>query len=170
MTRFAILDVPPGSLILAATERGPSRVILTRRRGRAAMSLARKYLPDATHDARLLPHLQRALEDYFAGKPVRFDIRPDWAGLTPFCRKVLEACARIPYGQTVSYGQLARRVGRGGAARAVGQALARNPVPIIIPCHRVITSQGRLGGFSAEQGVALKRRLLAMEAGTGDRP
>jgi methylated-DNA-[protein]-cysteine S-methyltransferase len=155
---------------MAATDHGPSRMILTRRRGRSARALAHKCLPDATHDPAVLPHLQRALHNYFAGKPVRFDVHFDLAGLTPFCRKVLRACARIPYGRTMTYGQLARQVGRPDAARAVGRAMACNPVPIIIPCHRVITAQGTLGGFSAEQGVALKRWLLQMEARAGDRP
>jgi methylated-DNA-[protein]-cysteine S-methyltransferase len=169
MIRFTILDVPPGSLIMAATDRGPSRVILTRRRGRSARALANKCLPEAIYNPALLPDLQRTLHEYFSGKPVRFDVHFDPAGLTPFCLKVLRACARIPYGRTETYGQLARQVGNPGAARAVGRAMSCNPVPIIIPCHRVITAQGRLGGFSAEQGVGLKRWLLQMEARAGDR-
>ena len=164
MTRFAILSVPTGSLILAASERGPSRVILTRRRGPAALALAKRELPEAAHDPKILPGLQDELRAYFAGRPVTFHTRPDLSGLTPFQKMVLRACARIPYGQTMSYADLAKRVGWPGAARAVGAAMARNPVPIIIPCHRVITAQGGLGGFSAEHGVALKRWLLAMEA------
>lgn len=164
MIRFTILTVPSGSVILACTGRGPSRVILTARRGRDSLALAREELPGAEHVQRLLPELERELLAYFAGKPTRFHARPDLSGLTPFHQAVLRACARIPYGGTATYGELAERVGRPKAARAIGTAMARNPVPIIIPCHRVITSQGTLGGYSAEQGVALKRQLLEMEA------
>jgi methylated-DNA-[protein]-cysteine S-methyltransferase len=164
MIRFTVLPVPPGSLILAAGERGPSRVILTRRRGRAALALAKRELPEAAQDPKMLPGLQDELRSYFAGRHVTFHVRPDLSGLTPFQQTVLQACAKIPYGQTTSYANLAKRVGRPGAARAVGAVMARNPVPIIIPCHRVITAQGTLGGFSAEHGIALKRWLLEMEA------
>jgi len=164
MTRFTVLPIPSGSLILAASERGLSRVILTRRRGRAALALAKRELPEAAHDPKMLPGLQSELRTYFAGRPVTFHVRPDLSGLTSFQQAVLQACAKIPYGQTTSYADLARRVGRPGAARAVGAVMARNPVPIIIPCHRVITAQGGLGGYSAEQGISLKRWLLEMEA------
>lgn len=169
MHRFAILDIPPGALILAASDRGPSRVILTRRRGRSATAAAREQLPGADHDPDLLPELQSELRSYFDGQPVRFHVRPDLTGLTPFQQAALRACARIPYGRTVTYAKLARRVGKPKAARAVGAVMARNPVPIIIPCHRVITSRGTLGGFSAEHGVRLKRWLLEMEARSADR-
>ena len=164
MSRFTILDIPSGSLILVCSEHGPSRVILTRRRGREAIALAGRELPEADYTAHLLPELEDELADYFAGRPVTFHARPDLTGLTPFQQEVLRACARIPYGKTATYAELAKRVGRPGAARAVGSAMASNPVPIIIPCHRVITSQGTLGGFSAEQGVALKCQLLEMES------
>jgi methylated-DNA-[protein]-cysteine S-methyltransferase len=103
--------------------------------------------------------------DYAAGGKVRFDdIAVRTAATTPFQRRVLAACRAIPFGQTRSYRDLARRAGAPGAARAVGSVMARNACPLIIPCHRVIASDGRIGGFSAPQGVALKRRLLNMEA------
>jgi methylated-DNA-[protein]-cysteine S-methyltransferase len=126
--------------------------------------LAGRELPDADYTARLQPELEDELGDYFEGRPVVFRAKPDLTGLTPFRQEVLRACARVPYGKTTTYAELAERVGNPAAARAVGSAMANNPVPIIIPCHRVITSQGELGGFSAEQGVALKRKLLEMEA------
>jgi methylated-DNA-[protein]-cysteine S-methyltransferase len=85
----------------------------------------------------------------------------DLDGLPPFQRKVLLAERRVPYGRTITYGALAAKVGRPRAARAVGQALAHNPVPLVVPCHRVIAAGGGLGGFGG--GLALKRRLLALE-------
>jgi methylated-DNA-[protein]-cysteine S-methyltransferase len=87
----------------------------------------------------------------------------DMTGVAPFHQQVLKAARDIPCGTTISYGELARRVGSPGAARAVGRALGQNPFPIIVPCHRVLTSDGRTGGFSASGGAATKLRLLALE-------
>ncbi len=123
-----------------------------------------RSLTDARHDPRLFPHLQKQLRDYFDGRSVEFDVPVDFSPLSPFQRKVLSACAEIGYGRTMTYGQLARRIGSPHAARAVGGALARNPIPLVIPCHRVIAGDGSLGGFSAPQGVTLKRRLLDLES------
>ena len=103
------------------------------------------------------------LADYFLGRKVRFTATLDLTPLTPFARKVLTALARLPYARTITYGQLAKRIGAPNAARAVGSVLARNPLPVIIPCHRVLTRTGALGGFSAPDGPNLKRRLLALE-------
>ena len=99
--------------------------------------------------------------EYLAGQRQEFTVPVDWRGQTAFTRQVLEACARVPYGETVSYGELARQIGSPKAARAVGQALGRNPVPLIVPCHRVIAGGGGLGGFGG--GLAMKRRLLELE-------
>lgn len=92
------------------------------------------------------------------------DVAIDESHLTAFERSVVKACRAIPYGETMSYGQLAAKVGRAGAARAVGRVMATNRYPLVVPCHRVLASGGGLGGYSAPQGLAMKRRLLAMEA------
>lgn len=84
-------------------------------------------------------------------------------GLTDFSRKVYEACCSIPAGQTISYGKLSELIGKHGAARAVGGTLGKNPIPLIIPCHRVISSNGGIGGFSAMGGTELKKKLLTIE-------
>jgi len=108
--------------------------------------------------------LLEKLKAYLFGERVDFKDEPlRLTDCTPFQRKVLEACRQIQYGETTSYAGLARLVGQPGAARAVGGVMRRNPVPIIIPCHRVLSSGGGLGGFSAPGGVSLKERLLAME-------
>jgi methylated-DNA-[protein]-cysteine S-methyltransferase len=115
--------------------------------------------PDA--DDPLLGEAARLLEGYFAGRGVCFDLPLDPAGISGFGRAVLDACARIPHGATATYGELAAQIGRPGAARAVGQALGRNPLPVVIPCHRVIGADGRLVGFGS--GLGMKRRLLELE-------
>jgi methylated-DNA-[protein]-cysteine S-methyltransferase len=111
----------------------------------------------------LLERAERQLTAYFAGRRVTFDLPLDLTGQPPFRRKVLLEAAKIPCGQTTSYGELARRVGSPRAARAVGQAMARNPVAPIVPCHRVIGADGSLVGFGG--GLEAKARLLKMERG-----
>lgn len=113
----------------------------------------------------VLDRALRALEDYFAGRADPVGRVPvDLAGLAPFHRRVLETVAAcVPFGETVSYGELAEMVGRPRAARAVGGAMAANPVPIFVPCHRVLGAQG-LGGFGP--GPDVKRRLLSLEGHT----
>lgn len=102
------------------------------------------------------------LEAYFAGELRKFDLALTPEG-TPFQREVWSALTNIPYGETVSYGELARRLGRPNASRAVGAANGRNPIPIVIPCHRVIGADGSLTGFGG--GLSIKRRLLELEGG-----
>jgi len=163
--RYAAVPAPRGAVGILATERGVSRLFLTRRGVRQTEAMLRQQHPEARHEPDLLPELQRDLKDYFAGRPVRFEVPIDLSELTEFQRQVLEACAEVEYGRTVSYADLARRLRRPKAARAVGGALGRNPIPLVIPCHRVVASDGSLGGFSAEQGVSLKRWLLDLESG-----
>lgn len=98
--------------------------------------------------------------EYLRGRRKRFTVRPDLSG-TDFQKRVWREAMRIPYGKTISYGRLAARIGRPGAARAVGNALAINPVPLIVPCHRIILSNGGLGGFGP--GTPLKKQLIALE-------
>ncbi len=105
----------------------------------------------------------RQLADYFGARKVCFTAPLDLTPLTPFARRVLTALAHLPHGQTITYSQLAAQAGSPKAARAVGTVLARNPLPIVIPCHRVLTAAGTLGGFSAPAGTTLKQRLLDME-------
>jgi methylated-DNA-[protein]-cysteine S-methyltransferase len=110
-------------------------------------------------------HAERAvreLREYFAGKRRRFTVKLHLAG-TDFQRRAWAAMQEIPYGATISYGQQAKRIGKPRATRAVGTANGANPIPIIVPCHRVIASDGTLGGYAL--GLAMKRRLLALEHG-----
>lgn len=103
----------------------------------------------------------RQLAEYARGERRAFDLALDLAGQPPFRRRVLEELARVPYGETVSYGQLAERCGRPAAARAVGNAVGRNPVPVVLPCHRVVRSDGSTGEYGG--GRERKRQLLRLE-------
>jgi methylated-DNA-[protein]-cysteine S-methyltransferase len=105
------------------------------------------------------------LRRYSDGWPVDFaDVPLALEHLTPFARRVVAACRRVSWGQVISYGELAAQCGSPGAARAVGSVMAKNCFPLIVPCHRVLASGGALGGYSAPDGLRMKRRLLAMEA------
>lgn len=116
--------------------------------------------PDAWH-----PRLAKLLTAYAKGQAVDFlEIRIDQSHYTPFQFEVVQQCRRIPRGKTLSYGELAKLAGAAGAARAVGSVMAKNRYPLIVPCHRVIAAGGKLGGFSARQGVSLKQRLLELES------
>ncbi len=106
-----------------------------------------------------LAHLQA----YFAGKHHAFPLPIAWQILSPFQRRALQAVFAIPYGETRTYGEIATQIGQPGAARAVGRAVATNPMPIVIPCHRVISASGKLHGFSGPGGLRTKARLLALE-------
>jgi len=132
---------------------------------RAAIDALEPELLEMARPGDWNPPLVEQLQAYAAGVVVEFDeIELDPGSLSPFRRRVLRQCRRIPYGQTLTYGQLAARAGSPGAARAVGGCMAANRIPVIIPCHRVVSSGGRIGGFSAVRGVRTKQRLLAMEA------
>lgn len=112
--------------------------------------------------SRLAERTLGEIVEYLAGARKAFTVPVDLACLPPFSRRVLEAVARIPWGGATTYGALARAIGCPGGARAVGQALGRNPVPLLVPCHRVLAGGGLIGGFSC--GLDWKRRLLRMEA------
>jgi methylated-DNA-[protein]-cysteine S-methyltransferase len=124
--------------------------------------------PDLTCDActgNWNLRLARRLRAYASGKPETFrDVAVDLGPQTPFQRRVTACCRSIPRGRTLSYGELAARAGSPGAGRAVGQCMAANRVPLVIPCHRVVRSNGALGGYSGAGGQKLKRLLLDLEA------
>jgi len=159
---YAVFETTWGWLAALATSHGLRRLTLPAPDAATARA-ALAPPPTAREDAACLSDLIDDLRRYFSGQPVDFRISLDLDQGTPFQRQVWQTTRRIPRGSTRSYGWLASQTGRPRAARAVGQAMARNPVPIVVPCHRVVGGHG-LGGFSG--GLDIKRRLLALEAGT----
>jgi O-6-methylguanine DNA methyltransferase len=158
----ARVESPIGELRLASTEGGLAYLGLPKAGGRGLAGWLARFAPGARREAAFAPHRDviRQLLEYLEGKRTRFELPLDLRG-TPFQCDVWNSLLEIPYGQTRSYGEVARSLGRPGAMRAVGSANGANPVPLIVPCHRVIAAGGKLGGFGG--GLDLKRRLLAME-------
>ena len=153
---FTRMPSPVGRLTLVATDDGLGAILWEDDRpGRVPVRLDRE---DRRHP--VLVQAGRQLREYFAGRRTRFDLRLDVAG-TAFQRAVWNALMTIPFGETRSYGQIARQIGRPKAARAIGAASGRNPVSIVTPCHRVVGAAGRLTGFAG--GLEAKARLLALE-------
>ncbi|MHC4325154.1 MAG: methylated-DNA--[protein]-cysteine S-methyltransferase, partial [Planctomycetota bacterium] len=122
-------------------------------------------LPQAQFDGSFFKKLQKQITAYFEGSCVNFspDIPVSLDGFGGFSGKVLTACRAIEFGQRTTYAGLAKKAGRPAASRAAGNALANNPLPLIIPCHRVLRTDGKMGGFSASGGISFKKRLLALE-------
>jgi methylated-DNA-[protein]-cysteine S-methyltransferase len=146
---------------------GIARLVFDQPSERAAWRALGARPADPLEDHPVLVEVQQRLTHYASGKPDSLrDIPIDWSGMTAFQRHVLGACRRIPRGKTLTYAQLAQRAGSPKAARAVGRVMAGNRLPLIIPCHRVVGSGGRLGGFSSRSGLTMKERLLKMEAQT----
>jgi methylated-DNA-[protein]-cysteine S-methyltransferase len=165
MTHYCLFDTAVGPCGVAWSEHGLTRLQLpesdrSATEGRLRRSAARESKAVPPEIGRLIADIQ----SYMAGHRVDFaSVAIDLTEVEPFQQQVYTAARSVPWGQTVSYGELARQTGSPGAARAVGHALSRNPVPIIIPCHRILAKGHRIGGFSAPGGIFTKERLLALE-------
>ncbi len=162
--KYAIFSTAWGYFGLVADKKGLIRTCLPRSSRKTVEKCLLAGLGNPQFNKNLLKPLQKQITAYFAGKPVRFDTSLVLDKLPPFARKVLAACRKIPSGKTVSYSQLAGMIGKPRASRAVGSALARNPIPLIIPCHRVIHSDSSLGNFSAFGGTNTKKKLITLES------
>jgi methylated-DNA-[protein]-cysteine S-methyltransferase len=158
---YDIVDSPVGRLLVAATDRGLLRISfdadvdehlewLSRVAGRAILRAPRQ-----------VEGVKRELDEYFEGTRQVFDLEVDLRGLTPFADRVLRELARVPFGETATYAELATRAGNPGAARAVGMTMNRNRIPIVLPCHRVIGANGSLVGYAG--GLERKVALLTLE-------
>jgi methylated-DNA-[protein]-cysteine S-methyltransferase len=162
--KYTIFKTKWGYFGLAATGNGLLRTCLPLAKREKVESQLLRNFPNCRFDKALFKSAQKRVTAYFEGGCVNFnDIPVVLDGLGAFTRRVLTACRAIDFGKTVTYGRLAELAGKPDAARAVGGAMAKNPLPLIIPCHRVICANGSLGGFSAMGGVALKKRLLQLE-------
>ena len=166
---YARADSPFGDLLVAATPKGVVKVGFLHTGSEDAMlaELSERLSPRVMHAPARVDDARRQLDEYFAGRRRRFELRTDRALIQGFARAVLTQTARIPYGSFLTYGELAAEAGNPRAHRAAGTALARNPIPIVIPCHRVLRSGGVIGNYGG--GPEMKSRLLQLE-GANVRP
>jgi len=158
---FDVVDSPIGDLFVAASDRGLATISFDPDPESKLEQLARIGGPRVLRSSRSVDLARRELDEYFVGRRKRFDLAVDLRALPPFTVSVLEQLARVPYGETTTYGELARRVGHPRAARAVGTVMNRNRIPIVLPCHRVVGSTGDLTGYAG--GLDVKEALLELE-------
>ena len=163
MIKFATVSTKYGWVAMGASGAGLALLALPKSSRKAALSEIKEFALDAVEETSAFGDLPNRLQRYFNGERVLFPDRLDLRGATTFQRAVWDATISIPYGETRTYAWVAQQIGKPRALRAVGRALARNPFPIIVPCHRVVASNGNLGGFRG--GLELKKRLLELEAG-----
>jgi methylated-DNA-[protein]-cysteine S-methyltransferase len=160
---YRTVDTPVGSLLLAATDLGLLRVAYANEGHDVVLqALADHVSPRILHAPARLDEAARELDEYFAGRRHEFEIALDWRLSKGFRSTVLHALPRIAYGHTASYAAVAQLAGNPRAVRAVGSACATNPLPVVVPCHRVVRSDGALGGYLG--GIEAKRALLGLEA------
>jgi methylated-DNA-[protein]-cysteine S-methyltransferase len=163
---YATLDSPVGTLLLASTSKGLVRLAYIDHTEEDAVlaDLAARVSPRVLASPRKLDEPRRELEQYFAGAREHFELLLDWSLTRGFGRRVLQATAQIPFGSVSTYKQVATEAGSPRAHRAAGNALGSNPLPIVVPCHRVLHSSGGLGGYTG--GLERKRLLLEVEGVT----
>ena len=161
---YALVDSPVGALVAAATPRGLAALAYEDHHGGVDAvldALAERLSPRILEAPAKLDPVRRELDEYFAGARTAFDLPLDWALAGDFARRILQATAAIPFGEVRTYGEVAARAGNPKAARAAGRALGSNPIPIVVPCHRVVGVGGRLVGYTG--GLHRKEALLRVE-------
>lgn len=163
--KYTIFKTRPGYFGFCCTDKGVLRTCLPLKTRETVEDYLLAGIDDPVLDKDLLPDLYKQIIAYYEGDCVDFSKTPvDLSGLTPFTQKVLRACMKIKYGHTNTYKQLAEQVGSPYSARAIGGVMARNPIPLIIPCHRVLSANGSLCGFSAPGGLETKKWMLSIES------
>jgi len=159
---YGSMDSPVGELLVAVTDRGLVRVAFSsEEEDRVLTELAARVSPRVLRVPQRTDAVRRELDEYFAGARRDFDLPLDWSLVRGFAQGVLRATARVPFGETTTYRQVAEAAGSPRASRAAGNALGSNPIPIVVPCHRVLHSGGGLGGYAG--GLERKRTLLTLE-------
>ena len=156
-----IEDTPVGPLLVGVSDRGVCRISFDAEPEHHLEVLARQFGPRVLRSSKPVERVRRELDEYFAGRRRHFDVVPDVRFLPEYNRVVLEELARVEYGTTTTYGTLAAQTGNPRAARAVGTVMNRNPIPIVLPCHRVIGASGSLTGYAG--GLDRKEQLLRLE-------
>jgi methylated-DNA-[protein]-cysteine S-methyltransferase len=159
---YTLLDTGLGRLGLVGSTAGLRRIVLPQPSQEALLQLIMEGLPGAIADPSPFSDLPQRLRRYLRGEPISFDDELDLTHATPFRRAVWQVTRSIPYGETQSYGWIAQQIAKPKALRAVGQALAKNPFPIVVPCHRVVGKDGNLRGFGSS--LEMRKRLLDLEA------
>ena len=154
---------PIGNVMLAVTDRGLAALDFGVTKDKFISEVRRGLKSIPQHNPNKLSAIVKQVREYLLGKRTEFDLALDMRLMTDFQRTVLQATQTVPHGSVATYGEIAKRIGKPKAARAVGQALGRNPIPLVIPCHRVLASDGSLGGYSGGGGLATKRQLLQLE-------
>lgn len=165
VARYGRMDSPIGPLLIAVTDDGVCEIDFGRNHSThdfIRALTARGF--DPVHDQQAIAPVVEQLSEYFQGRRNTFDVPVDFSGLTPFTRDVLQATAGVPFGGVATYSEIARRIGNPGASRAVGNALGRNPIPVILPCHRVVPANRTLGKYTG--GADIKQTLLSIEGVT----
>lgn len=159
---YDTVESPIGTLLVATTEKGLVRIGF---RGEpedlVLEDLAKRLSPRVVRAPRRVAPVARELDEYFAGRRRRFEVPLDWSLVGPYARKVLRATAAIPFGKVSTYREVARKAGNPAASRAAGNALGSNPIPVVVPCHRVLRTNGTLGGYGG--GLDVKEHLLRLE-------
>ncbi len=156
------VDSPIGVLLVATTDKGLVRISFpTETEGVVLDELARRVSPRVVKAPARVAAVARELDEYFEGRRRTFDTPLDWRLVGPYARKVLRATAAIPFGKVSTYREVARKAGNPAASRAAGNALGSNPIPVVVPCHRVLRTNGSLGGYGG--GLDVKERLLRLE-------
>ncbi|HZS24308.1 MAG TPA: methylated-DNA--[protein]-cysteine S-methyltransferase [Gaiellaceae bacterium] len=157
-------DTPIGPLLVGVTDHGVCRISFDPEAEHQLEQLARRFGPRVLRSTRPVDHVRRELDEYFAGRRRHFDVDVDTRGLPDWHRRVLAELAHVEYGHTTTYGTLAALSGNARAARAVGTVMNRNPIPIVLPCHRVVGATGSLVGYAG--GLERKELLLRLEGVT----
>jgi methylated-DNA-[protein]-cysteine S-methyltransferase len=164
---YATVDSPFGPLLLAGTRKGLVTVAFPEQDTDEVLGLlAQRLSPRVLELPAALDPARRELDEYFDGKRRDFDLALDWSLIGTFASRVLRTTAAIPYGNSLTYGEVAGKIGSPGASRATGNALGSNPIPIVIPCHRVLRAGGAIGGYAG--GPERKQWLLAHEGAIGN--
>jgi methylated-DNA-[protein]-cysteine S-methyltransferase len=161
---YAVVGSPVGDLVVAATPKGLVNIAYEDFRGGldpVLENLAARLSPRILEQPARLDAVRRELDEYFAHRRTTFDLPIDWSLYSPFGRRVLQATAQIPFGSTATYGHVAAQAGNAKASRAAGRALGANAIPIVVPCHRVVGTSGKLTGYTG--GLHRKEALLRLE-------
>jgi methylated-DNA-[protein]-cysteine S-methyltransferase len=159
---YRFIDTPFGRFLAAVTRRGLVRIAFQPESPEEVLEeLAARISPRVLEEPRSLDEVVRELDEYFEGKRTRFELRLDWRLMSGFRKRVLRATAKIPYGRVATYRDMATKAGNAAATRAAGSALGSNPIPIVVPCHRVLRTGGNLGGYGG--GLEMKEALLRLE-------